>query len=290
MARPLRLEYPGALYHITSRGNAGQKIFRNDKDRIYFLELLGAITDRLHWLCHAYCLMDNHYHLVIETPEGNLSRGMRQVNGMYTQRYNWKYKKTGHVFQGRYKAIIVDKDSYLLELCRYVVLNPVRAHMVEKPEEWKWSSYGATAGTDECAPFLTTDWLLSQFSQKKKKAQALYQQFVLEGLTRESPWKELKGQIFLGDKTFIESVKSSDLGDVREIPRAQRNADRPELGTLFTGTTMDRSVRNQTIDTAHVVHGYTLKEIGDHTGLHYTTVSRIIRDQQRALQRKGPDR
>ena len=153
MARPLRIEYPGALYHITSRGNGGQKIFRSDKDRVYFLKLLATLTDRFHWLCHAWCLMDNHYHLVIETPEGNLSRGMRQLNGMYTQKYNWKYHKTGHVFQGRYKAIIVDKDSYLLELCRYVALNPVRAHVVEEPEDFRWSSYRATAGIDKAPSF-----------------------------------------------------------------------------------------------------------------------------------------
>ena len=289
MARPLRLEYPGALYHVTSRGNAGQKLYRNDKDRLYFLELLGGIVERLHWLCHAYCLMDNHYHLVIETPQGNLAKGMRQINGIYTQRCNWKYKKTGHVFQGRYKAIIVDKDSYLLELCRYVVLNPIRARMREKPEEWKWSSYGATAGLAETDSFLTTDWLLSQFSEKKKRAQSLYQRFVLQGIDGTSPWNDLKGQIFLGDKRFIEGAKTCRLmGDnLKEVPRFQRDADRPSLAMLFhTADSHDRSARNRAIHTAHVVHHYTLKEVGDHVRLHYTTVRRIIREQHRRLQRK----
>jgi putative transposase len=149
MARPLRIEYPGALYHVTSRGNAGQKIFWTDKDRRYFIELLAYIIERFRWVCYAYCLMDNHYHLVIETREANLSKGMRQLNGIYTQKYNWKHHRTGHVFQGRYKAIIVDRDAYLLEVCRYVVLNPVRAHAVEKIEDWKWSSYRATASLDD---------------------------------------------------------------------------------------------------------------------------------------------
>ena len=222
MARPLRIEYPGALYHATARGNARAKIFRSDKDREYFLDLLGFVINRFHWLCHAYCLMDNHYHLIIETPEGNLSKGMRQLNGIYTQKYNWKYKKTGHVFQGRYKAIIVDKDSYLLELCRYVVLNPVRANIVNQPQDWKWSSYLSTAGVTRPPLCLTIDWILGQFSQKKKRAQELCKQLVLKGMTKETPWKDLQGQIFLGDKGFIEKCKIT-LGipaDLKEIPRS----------------------------------------------------------------------
>ena len=218
MARPLRIEYPGALYHITSRGNAGQKIFRSDKDRSVFLQLLGTVIERFHWLCHAWCFMDNHYHLVIETPEGNLSRGMRQLNGIYTQKYNGKYHKTGHIFQGRFKAILVDKDSYLLELCRYVALNPVRAHMIEKPEDFRWSSYRSTAGFDKAPPFLVVDWLLAQFSSNRKRAESLYREFVLKGITQEAPWRELKGQIFLGDSQFIQRIKTSLPHDLREIP------------------------------------------------------------------------
>ena len=149
MSRPLRIEYPGAVYHVTSRGDARRPIFCDDKDRLLFLEVLASIVSRFHWLCHAYCLMNNHYHLIVETPEGNLSRGMRQLNGVYTQRFNRRHRKPGHVFQGRYKAIVVEKESYLLELCRYVVLNPVRAKAVETPEAWNWSSYRATAGSTD---------------------------------------------------------------------------------------------------------------------------------------------
>ena len=130
MARALRIEYPDAVYHITSRGNARNEIFADDQDRDNFLTVLGVVVKRYNWLCHAYCLMDNHYHLMIETPDANLSRGMRQLNGVYTQKYNWRHSKTGHIFQGRYKSILVEKENYLLELCRYVVLNPVRANMV----------------------------------------------------------------------------------------------------------------------------------------------------------------
>lgn len=134
MTRPLRIEYPGAVYHVTSRGDARRPIFRTEEDRVLFLEVLASIVSRVHWLCHAYCLMDNHYHLVLETPEGNLSRGMRHLNGVYTQRFNRRYGKPGHVFQGRYKAIVVERESYLLELCRYVVLNPVRAKAAATPQ------------------------------------------------------------------------------------------------------------------------------------------------------------
>ncbi|NTV02890.1 MAG: addiction module toxin RelE, partial [Chlorobiaceae bacterium] len=240
--------------------------------------LLAALTDRFQWLCHAWCLMDNHYHLVIETPEGNLSRGMRQLNGMYTQKYNWKYHKTGHVFQGRYKAIIVDKDSYLLELCRYVVLNPVRAHIVEKPDDFQWSSYRATSGIDKAPSFLITDWLLAQFSSNRKRAEKLYKEFVFKGITQEAPWKELKGQIFLGDSQFIQRIKTSLPHDLREVPRSQRFAERPPLPDLTSGlTTAGKTERNKVIHEAHVRYGYTLKEIADQLGIHYATVSRIVK-------------
>ena len=141
MARPLRMQYAGALYHVTSRGNARHAIFRDDFDRKVFLDLLETVTEDFHWLCHAYCLMANHYHLVIETPEANLSSGMRQLNGVYTMRFNRRHRTVGHVLQGRFKAILIQRESHLLEVCRYVVLNPVRAEGVKRPEEWKWSSY-----------------------------------------------------------------------------------------------------------------------------------------------------
>ena len=276
MARPLRIEYPGALYHVTSRGNAKQKIFKNDRDRKDFLNLLGQVLERFHFVCHAYCLMDNHYHLVIETPEGNLSEGMRQLNGIYTQRYNFLHSKTGHIFQGRYKAIIVDRDSYLLELVRYVALNPVRANMVEDPKGWMWSSYRSTAGIDDVPSWLSTDWVLAQFGSARRRAQKLYSLFVNEGITRESPWKDLKGQIFLGDMAFIENARKVFDQAVREIPRSQRYADRPALQNLFPAEGRDRKARDEAIVTA-VSWGYTLKDIADHLHIHYTTVSKALK-------------
>lgn len=205
MARPLRLEYPGGLYHVTSRGNARHNIFTDDTDRELFLSTLALVTKRFNWLCHAYCLMDNHYHLMIETPEGNLSRGMRQLNGVYTQRFNRRYTRVGHLLQGRYKAIVVEKESYLLELCRYIILNPVRAGMVKKAELWDWSSYKATAGMAASRECLSTEWILSQFGDDKKRSERNFRDFIEErDIESDGIWEEIKGQIFLGSDQFIE--------------------------------------------------------------------------------------
>lgn len=281
MARPLRIEYPGALYHVTSRGNAKKKIFRNDIDRNNFLEVISKVIKRCDWLCHAYCLMDNHYHLMIETPEGNLSRGMQQLNGVYTQRFNWNHKSVGHIFQGRYKAILIEKESYLLELCRYVILNPVRARIVEVPEAWKWSSYTATTGIKKSPEYLIEDWILGQFGKNKRKAQKRYKEFVQAGIIENSPWDELQGQILLGGEGFIEEFKHllTTKEDIKEIPREQRYANRPELSEIFKyGQRKDKDRRNKEIYKAHIRFGYTLKEIADHLSIHYTTVSKVIKE------------
>ena len=165
MARPLRVEYEGALYHVTSRGNDRGQIFFTDTDRQAFLELLDDAADRYSWICHAYCLMTNHYHLVVETPHANLSRGMRHINGVFTQLINRLNKRSGHLLQGRFKSILVEKESCLLELVRYVILNPVRANMIRSAKDWSWSSYRATAGQAEVPGLLSVKWILSQFDQ-----------------------------------------------------------------------------------------------------------------------------
>jgi putative transposase len=167
MARPLRIEFAGALYHLTSRGDRREAIYEDDEDRQRFLDVLAEVVERYNWICHAYCLMTNHYHLVAETVEGNLSQGMRHFNGVYTQASNRRHSRTGHLFQGRFKGILVDRDVYLLELTRYVVLNPVRAQMVEAPEHWPWSSYRAMIGSAPAPPWLAVDGLLSQFCSSR---------------------------------------------------------------------------------------------------------------------------
>jgi len=235
MARPLRIEFPGAVYHITSRGNERKAIFRDDRDRKIFLDTLADVTHRYNWLCHAYCLMDNHYHLLIDTPDGNLSIGMRQLNGIYTQRFNKRHDRVGHLFQGRFKALLLQKDSHLLEACRYVVLNPVRAKRVQKPGEWIWSSYGATAGRKKLNPCLVVDWVLGQFGSERKIAEAGYRRFVRDGIGVESIWNSVRGQSVLGESDFIESLNDYVGGrkQIPEIVKSQRFKNKPPLRDIF---------------------------------------------------------
>ena len=222
MARPLRLEFPGAIYHLTGRGNARQKIFFSDADRQLFLDTLAAVVGRYGWICHAYCLMANHYHLLVETSKPNLSLGMRQLNGIYTQAFNRRHQRVGHLFQGRFKAILVEEESYLLELCRYIVLNPIRVKGNVQPSTWKWSSYRATAGLASAPEFLTTDWVLRQFGKNRTQAQKRYREFVREGL-ESRPWEALQGQIYLGSEAFIKWHSP-------EKSRIERNPTRADQG------------------------------------------------------------
>ena len=279
MARPLRLEYPGALYHVTARGNAREAIFADDQDRKIFLAILGKVVERHHWLCHAYCLMGNHYHLLIATPDGNLSAGMRQLNGIYTQTFNRRHGRVGHVLQGRFKAILVDQDSYLLELCRYIVLNPVRAKMVKHPQHYVWSSYRATAGLANPPGFLTRDWLLGQFGRQRRAAQNRYRAFVAGGVGKPSPWDKLTGQILLGSEAFVKKLagKLQAAATLPEIPRRQRLAGRPGLNSLFPKQGFrDKAARDRAIRHAHREYGYSLSEIGRTLDLHYTTISKVV--------------
>jgi putative transposase len=278
MTRPLRIEFPGALYHVTSRGNAQQRIFLDDKDRESFLGTLAWVVERFGWRCHAYCLMNNHFHLLIETPEANLSRGMRQLNGVYTQSFNRRHEKVGHLFQGRFKAILVERDSYLLELARYIVLNPVRAKTVKNPERYPWSSYRPTLGLAPVPKALTTDWILDQFAKTPAVARKRYAAFVHAGIGAISPWSELKGQVLLGDDAFIEKMAPNltQKSKTLEIPRRQRLLHRPPLKTLLSGL-KSKAARNKALARAYLEHGYTLTEIGLATDLHYATVSRIIK-------------
>jgi len=248
-----------------------------------FLNILGQVVRRFNWLCHAYCLMGNHYHLLVETREGNLSAGMRQLNGVYTQAFNRVHRRDGHVFKGRFKAILVEKESHLLELCRYVVLNPVRAAMVERPEQYQWSSYLPTLGKAARPAFLTTEWLLGNFSTSLPESRRRYRQFVREGMNSiESPWEKLTGQILLGTEAFVQQAKEFLGGreDVPEIPRKQRHLGRPSLEELFPfGTVTRKQERNRLIHLAHGKHGYTLKEISQALGIHYTTVSKVLNSE-----------
>jgi REP-associated tyrosine transposase len=282
MARPLRIEYDGAVYHVTSRGNDRKAIYTNDEDRAAFLDILADTCRRFNWLCHAYCLMNNHYHLVIETPDGNLSKGMRQLNGVYTQVYNRRHRRVGHIFQGRYKAILVEKESHLLEACRYVALNPVRAKAVTHPEQWLWSSYRATAGREQPHSCLRTDWVLGQFGRRKKEAARRYREFVEAGIGQETIWKNVKGHGILGEEEFVETLAGYMKGqrDIKEIPKSQRLIHRPALADIFNQKSKPSNTdRNKKIREAVERHGYSQREIADHLGMHYTSISRLIRTQ-----------
>jgi len=274
MTRPLRIEFNGALYHITSRGNARQAIFLNEEDFTDFLEILNSVVKRYNFLLHDYCLMNNHYHLLIETPEGNLSKGMRQLNGLYAQRFNQRHQRVGHLLQGRYQSILVDKENYLLELSRYIVLNPVRAGMAKEPKDYRWSSYQGTSGYQKI-PGLFTDWILSQFGEEKTTIK--YQTFVLSGIKETSPLKEVKGQLYLGKKTFMDQIGHLLQGKDKliEIPRKQRYINRLSLKKILNY--QNKNQRDQVIYIAHLEYAYTLKEIAEYLGIHYTTVSRAVK-------------
>jgi REP element-mobilizing transposase RayT len=219
--------------------------------------------------------MSNHYHLLIETPEANLSKGMRQLNGVYTQDYNRRNHCCGHVFQGRYKSILVDKESYLLELTRYIVLNPVRAGMVLGAQDWPWSSYRATVGLAKKPDWLQDDWLLSAFGRHKTDAIKHYMKFVIDGMNRASVWADLKQQIYLGDEHFIDRVQSlvDASKDLSEIPAPQA---RPRPKQIHEYLRLEKN-RNRAIARAYQSGGYTLKEIANYFNLHYSTVSIIAR-------------
>lgn len=279
MARPLRPQFPGAVYHINARGNDRQDIYYDEKDRIRFLKFLAQTVEQYRWLCHGYCLMTNHYHLLIETPEPNLARGMKRLNSRYCITFNKRHRRAGHVLQGRYDAVVVQKEEYLLELCRYIVLNPVRAYMVEKPDDWKWSSYLATAGRIKPLSFLTTDWVLAHFGKRRKTACANYIKFVYDGIGKEGPWNDIEGRIYLGDTQFIQEVEAWMDPDLvsREVPLVQRKASRPKLSELFDVATLtSKKKRNVRIVAAFQKHLYTQREIGEHLGLHPAYLSQII--------------
>lgn len=280
MARPLRIEFPGALYHITSRGDRQEAIYEDDEDRRAYLEVLGDVVERFAWLCYAYCLMGNHYHLVIETLEGNLAKGMRHLNGVYTQLSNRRHGRVGHLFQGRYKAILIDKDAYWLEVSRYVVLNPVRAGMAKEPGGWPWSSYNATVGTKSPPSWLKVDVLLEQFGQKRSVARRRYKSFVDEGVGRESLWSELNRQIYLGDDRFVMRAQAKlDDGKALDvnIPRGQRRGPAPTLKAIAAR----HKNRNRAMVEAYETGEYSYQRIGKYFGVHFTTVGRIIRAERK---------
>jgi REP element-mobilizing transposase RayT len=184
MERPRSLIIePGAMYHVASRGTRRTPIYLDDFDRRFFLRLLRDVVSRNGWICHAYCLMGNHYHLLLTTPQANLSDGMYRLNRLHAVRFNGRHDLVGHVFEGRYFGERIEGAAHLLELCRYIVLNPVRAHLCGHPTAWPWSSFIETSGRASRTGICKTEWLLAQFSPNAERARELYAAFVADGIT-----------------------------------------------------------------------------------------------------------
>lgn len=273
MARPLRIEFPGALYHVTARGNRKQTIFFHDEDRHLWLDILGVACRRANLVVHAYCQMGNHYHLILETVEGNLSNGMRYINAFYSQEINRRYGLVGHLFQGRYKAILVEKESYLLELARYVVLNPVRAGLVADPLDWQWSSYRSVLGRQLPPSWLDSDWVLGQFASERGMAIELYRQFVTAGIGKESPLEHTQHQVLLGGDNFVDQhcqrLRDANFASIVKDQRRMAALDLDEYKALHPD-------RDAAMAAAFRSTAFTMREIGRHFGVSLQTVSRAV--------------
>jgi REP element-mobilizing transposase RayT len=287
MARQLRLEYPGAVYHISSRGNHQEHIFLDDDDRKLFLKLLKTIIERMNWICHAYCLMGNHYHLLVEIPDGILSRGMAWLNGVYTQRINRKYGLTGHLFQGRFKTKLVEDGMQFLMTARYIVRNPVEAKIVENPVQWRWSSYRATIGEITPPDFLFVDDVLSQLSSIRENAQMFFKALVqMELKGNDGHIIKLFQKVYREERNPLSSKRIGPMLDMKDssgsLPRNQRILSRPQLQELFEGGNYGNlKTRNRIIRAAFTLYAYTQSEIATFLELDRTTISKIVNKTDR---------
>jgi REP element-mobilizing transposase RayT len=294
MGRPLRIEYAGALYHITSRGNERKKIFLGDGDRKKFLGILEDYHDRYGILIHSYVLMDNHYHLILETPKGNLLKVMHGLNGGYTGYFNRKYGRSGHLFQGRYKGIIIEKDSYLIPLSRYVHLNPMRAKIVERPEQYRWSSYPGYIGKGKENGWVEYSWILSQFGSDRLRSKRKYRGYTEEALKKnvKSPLKSLHSQVILGGEEFIKGIKGMLTGEtlsheiierkrlieyplLDEVVRRVARAFKIDEGVIRGKGGRANTARKVALYLAQQYTGLSNQAIGDlFGGIHYSAVSK----------------
>lgn len=238
MARPLRLEFEGAYYHITSRGDQRGKIFFDVRDRERFLEILKRTKERYGYLLHAYALMDNHYHLFIETPKANLSQIMQNINTSYTVYVNKRHKRYGHLFQGRFKGIIVDKDTYLMVLTRYIHLNPVRAGIVKRPEDYRWTSYMEYIGAGKEKELLVDiTGTLSCFSKTKGTAMKAYREFINDGIGEEdNPLEDVEAGIVVGSNRFKDLIR-------KLLQKRKPDEEIPQLKRLREKIPIDRIIK-----------------------------------------------
>jgi len=276
MSRPLRIQYSGALYHITSRGNGGQKIFQDKIDYQIFLDELKKTIEDNNWVSYSYCLMPNHYHLFIKTLDPNLSIGMRQLNGNYTQRSNIRHNRYGHLFQGRFKSVLVEDNGYQGNVVRYIALNPIKAKLVKSLAQWPWSSHQEVIGRRKQSDCVDIDQTLALFHKNKKIARQEYIDFVNQKNESESTWNDLRSGMILGSLEFARDIfKRYCKNESRENTKKERFVGRPQLSDFFPKTEA-KTERNKHIFEAYKRYGYTQTEIGSHLGLHYSSVSRII--------------
>jgi putative transposase len=281
MARPLRIQFPGALYHVTSRGNHQQRIFADDIDRQAFLSTVARGLERFGAMALAYCLMDNHYHFVIYTRLANLSALMRHINGVTTQTQNRRHRNSGHLFQGRFKAILVDQEAYLLEVCRYVELNPVRARMVKDPADWPWSSYRAHVGLAEVPPWLDTARVHGQVlgrdpqtARDLAQSRRRYAQLVAAALDLPLWDQALNRQVYLGDEDFVRRMQAKaapSQTQSKQVPKAQRSAPKTLADWLRSCATREEALR-----CAYTQSGLTMTAMGKELGLTAARVSQLI--------------
>lgn len=271
MARPLRLEHENAIWHLTARGNEQRDIFRDDVDRERFVLMLSQTVIRFGWKLISWTLMSNHYHLVVRTPEPNLSRGMHWLNGRYAQSFNRRHDRRGHLFQGRFHGVLIEKESHLLTVARYVVLNPVRAGMVADPADWPWSSYRQTAGIDVPDSWLAVDDLLESFGGANPHGCDEYVRFIANTDEKTSPWTDLVGQIYLGSAEWIKRIGDRIAAAPRstEHPRAQLNPGRPALNDIvetvaktFDSTVEQLRSNNRQTSTARCIAAFVAFEDG----------------------------
>ena len=296
MARPLRIEYPSAFYHITSRGNERRLIFQAKKDYERFIGYLESSTERYGALIHCFCLMPNHYHLLLETPRGNLQAILHHLNTAYTNYFNKRTKRVGHLFQGRYRAILVEKDSYALELSRYIHLNPVRGKLVDHPLRYPWSSYLAYTEKTEGWDWLRTSFVLDQISSNRRRAQRKYREYIKDGIDEEpsDPLEKVVASTLLGSERFMNWVREKwidRLASHRDLPALKKLSLRPDLGTILKESEkrFGRGViesRRVAMYLSHRLSGRLLGEIGDFfSGISPSGVSQNTCRLEKALER-----
>lgn len=298
MSRPLRLEFAGALYHVSARGNAGQPIFLKDGDREQFLLLLGREIAQTRWVCQGYCLLESEYRLLVRTPEANLGRGIGRLNAVYSQWFNRQHGRTGHLFQGRYKAVVVESETYLLPLLRDLAWAPARAGLCKRPGQWTWSSHRAIGKDRDPPPWLEVAPVLEAFAGAEEGPRKRYRLFVSEGKDASSPLDEIQAQMYLGGEAFLREMASRVQGlPADQVPRAMLHPDRPSRAVIISAvaaaagvaeaSVLDRSERSDVFQVAVYLlrraANLSLKEVAVAAAVSPPRISQI----QRAIEDAG---